>query len=496
MKLIRLRPFKFAYGGLFWRTFLLIALLIIVSLGAWFQSFRVIEREPHAQRVALQLTSIIKLTRAALLYADPALRRALLQDLESNEGIRVFLRRPNDIYSAPANTLLNRSIEKELHKRLGKLTIFASNVNQAPGIWISFNIDNDKYWVALSADRLNNVTGWQWLGWGSFALILSIVGAALITNIVNRPFSQLAEAAREVGLGNVPNPLPEHGLGVAANTNRSFNQMVRDLENIETDRKLMLAGISHDLRTPLARLRLETEMTAMSDDTRLAMVNDIEQMNSIIGRFLDYARPAVGQIINVIDLSKVINETLYRFKNNACLVISKQLEEPIWANINATDVIRIVTNIIDNSIKYGKTCHDSSLQSLPHPLLHSQSDPLNNLLTDPLSDPLSDPLTDSVSIDSVSVTYLNIDLKCHDRYIYLTIRDYGPGISARHLPYITRPFYRVDNARSTHDGIGLGMAIVQRLIRRHGGELIIQNHNPPPGLELIIKFAAATPAME
>src|ERR1700712_2257973 len=102
------RLFTHAFGGLFWRTFLLIALLIAVSLTAWFQSFRVIEREPRAQRVALQLVAIVKLTRTALLYSDPDLRRALLQDLESNEGVRVYPRESADRFVQQPDNPVNR----------------------------------------------------------------------------------------------------------------------------------------------------------------------------------------------------------------------------------------------------------------------------------------------------------------------------------------------------------------------------------------------------
>src|SRR5258708_2409688 len=111
------RLLTLAFGGLFWRTFLLIALLIAVSLAAWFQSFRVIEREPRAQRVALQLVAIVKLTRTALLYSDPDLRRALLQDLESNEGVRVYPRETTDKYKLQPDESLNRLIEPDIRGR-------------------------------------------------------------------------------------------------------------------------------------------------------------------------------------------------------------------------------------------------------------------------------------------------------------------------------------------------------------------------------------------
>ena len=80
------------FGSLFWRTFMLIALLIAISLGVWFQSFRIFEREPRAQQIAMQVVSVVKLTRAALLYSDPSRRRFLLLDLVQNEGIKVYPR--------------------------------------------------------------------------------------------------------------------------------------------------------------------------------------------------------------------------------------------------------------------------------------------------------------------------------------------------------------------------------------------------------------------
>lgn len=175
------RLLQLAFGGLFWRTFLLIALLISVSLTAWFQSFRVIEREPRAQRVALQLVAIVKLTRTALLYSDPDLRRALLQDLESNEGVRVYPREKTDKFKLQPDESLNRLIEHDIRSRLGDDTVIAQSVNDIPGVWISFKIDDDDYWVALDRDQLDTVTGLQWAGWGLFALALSLFGSASVS---------------------------------------------------------------------------------------------------------------------------------------------------------------------------------------------------------------------------------------------------------------------------------------------------------------------------
>ncbi|WP_250472273.1 ATP-binding protein [Caballeronia sp. GAFFF1] len=438
------RLLALAFGGLFWRTFALIALLIAVSLTAWFQSFRVIEREPRAQRVALQLVAVVKLTRTALLYSDPDLRRALLQDLESNEGVRVYPRETTDKYKLQPDESLNRLIERDVRGRLGNDTIIAQSVNDIPGVWISFKIDDDDYWVALDRDQLDTVTGLQWAGWGVFALALSLFGAAFITSLVNRPFARLALAARKVGSGQSPEPLPERGMGVAAETNRSFNQMVQDLEQLEADRALMLAGISHDLRTPLARLRLETEMSPSDEATKLAMIDDIEQMDMIIGRFLDYARP-MQRMPEAVDLSMIASELAARFQADEGVVMRTDLAPGAVIEGDPTDARRVVGNLLENARKYGRSERDD-------------------------------------------IARITLQTRVAHGRVELSVMDEGLGIPDDQVALITRPFYRVDAARTQANGTGLGMAIVQRLVTRQRGVLRLRNRTPLPGFEVTIDF--------
>ncbi|MGA7817557.1 ATP-binding protein [Caballeronia sp.] len=435
-----------AFGGLFWRTFALIALLIAVSIAAWFQSFRVIEREPRAQRVALQLVAVVKLTRTALLYSDPDLRRALLQDLESNEGVRVYPRETTDKYRLQPDESLNRLIEHDVRGRLGNDTVIAQSVNDIPGVWISFKIDDDDYWVALDRDQLDTVTGLQWAGWGIFALALSLFGAAFITSLVNRPFARLALAARKVGSGQAPDPLPERGMGVAAETNRSFNQMVTDLEQLDADRALMLAGISHDLRTPLARLRLETEMSPSDEATKLAMVDDIEQMDMIIGRFLDYARP-MQRMAEAVDLSLIGGEMAARFYGEDGVLMKTELAQGATIEGDPTDVRRVVGNLLENARKYGRSAKDD-------------------------------------------IARITLQTRVNHGRVELSVIDEGRGIPEDQVALITRPFYRVDTARTQANGTGLGMAIVQRLVTRQRGTLRWRNRLPMAGFEVTIDFPA------
>jgi len=394
----------------------------------------------------LQLISVVKLTRTALLYSDPDLRRALLQDLESNEGVRVYPREATDKYKLQPDQSETRLIEANVRSRLGADTVIAASVNDIPGVWISFKIDDDDYWVALDRDQLDNVSGLQWVGWGTFALGLSLLGAAFITSLVNRPFGRLALAARKLGAGQIPDPLPERGMGVAAETNRSFNQMVSALAQLDADRALMLAGISHDLRTPLARLRLETEMSPADEATKDAMADDIEQMDKIIGLFLDYARPA-QRAPEAVDLSALAADSASRLGSEDGVHLTLALAERAIIAGDQTDIRRLLGNLIENARKYGRSAEDG-------------------------------------------IAHVTIRTSVSFQRVELSVLDEGVGVPEDQLELLTRPFYRVEAARTQADGTGLGMAIVLRLVNRHRGILRIANRDPGPGLEVTVTFPA------
>jgi len=207
---------------------------------------------------------------------------------------------------------------------------------------------------------------------------------------------------------------------------------------------LMLAGISHDLRTPLARLRLDTEMSPSDQTTKDAMIDDIEQMDSIIGRFLDYARPP-QHFSRPVDLSLIAGEMATRLASEDGVRLISRLADSAFVEGDETDLRRVVGNLLENAKKYGL----SETDSIPHIMLETR----------------------------VS----------HSR-VELSVLDEGPGIPEDQIGLVTRPFYRVDTARTQANGTGLGMAIVQRLVSRHRGTLRLRNRTPGPGLEVTIEF--------
>ncbi len=303
--------------SLFWRTLLLVLLLIVASLAAWLQSYRVLERGPRAQTIAQQVVSVVNITRAALVYADPFVRSDLLAELAANEGVRIYPLEPDDKVAPLPDGPLIKLMEQAIVNKLGADTRLASEVNGIAGLWISLSIADDDYWVYISRDPVARTYGTQWIGWAAVALLLSVIGAILITRLINRPLAQLSRASAELGSGRDPAPLPETGPVEIRTVNESFNRMVTDLGKLEADRALLLAGISHDLRTPLSRLRLELEMAPLPEGSRAAMVGDIEQMDAIVRQFLDYARKAPQAPAAEVDLSAAVTAAVQRARIDA-----------------------------------------------------------------------------------------------------------------------------------------------------------------------------------
>ena len=422
---------------LFWRTLLLVLLLILASLAAWLQSFRVFERAPRAETIAQQVVSIAELTRAALLYADPYVRRDLLAELARNEGIRIAPLEANDrVVPFPDRPVL-RLAEQSIVAKLGPGTRVASVVNDQPGIWVSLTIEDDQYWLYIERDPVARNIGTQWIGWAAVAIALSVLGAVLITRVINLPLARLSAAARNLGEGKLPAVLPEVGPPEIRTVNASFNRMVTDLGKLEEDRAVLLAGISHDLRTPLTRLRLELEMTELPATSRSAMIGDLEQMDAIVRQFLDYARRAPQQPAERIDLSALVEQAPARVRVDADehTTLNLRVAHGITVNGYRTELDRALDNLLVNAMRYGR-----------------------------------DPATGRLD--------LTVSLASDGQDAVISVADHGPGVPTEQIDRLLRPFERGDSARSGSGGAGLGLPIVQRIARLHGGSLRLLANSP------------------
>jgi two-component system osmolarity sensor histidine kinase EnvZ len=429
------------YSGLFWRTFFFLAFLIAASMAAWTASYRLIERIPRATQMAAQVVSMVTITRAALAHSAPDLRRELLFDLASNEGIRIYPLENDDRIEPPPATTLMPMVQSIVRGRLGNNTRFAGKVNDAAGFWVSFKIDEDDYWLRLDRDRIAGASGLQWLGWAAATLFLSLIGAAFISRLINLPLARLTAVARAIAKGGQPEPLPVHGPTEIRDANRSFNQMVDDLNRIESDRAVVLAGISHDLRTPLARMQLEVELAGFNQSAREGMQSDLQQMDAIIGQFLDYARPTDRASFAPIDLSELLQDVAKQAERLPNTQVTTSIAASVNILGNVVDLKRVFDNLLENARRYGKDEHQQ----------------------------------------------LKINIACaiFQEQAVITFDDEGSGIPEQDIERLLRPFTRLDTARGQANGSGLGLAIVERIIKKHTGSLRITNQ-VPRGLTVMI----------
>ena len=426
-------PIPWWRSGLFWRTFFLVGVLLLVSIGAWIASYRIELQGPRAKQTAEQIVSLVTITRAALAHSAPELRRELLFDLASNEGIRIYPLEPSDrIDPITDGDDFMQSIFPVIQQKMGEDTIISPKVNDMPGFWISFQLEEDDvYWLRLDNGRLKGISGLRWLGWGGVVLLLSLLGAGFISRLLNEPLARLAYAARSMANGKSPGPLPEKGVTEIREANHSFNQMVKDLERVDSDRTEILAGISHDLRTPLTRMRLELEMSSLSEESKEGMQSDLVQMDAIVGQFLDYARlnsPANTETVDVSSLAQALVEDAGRHPD---MTIEADIEEGLQITASGIDIRRLINNILTNIDRYGR------------------------------------------SEDG----FARVDVVCRRQGdgVLIEIADHGQGVPEESFERMLRPFTRMDDARGQANGSGLGLAIVSRIAKRYRGRVQLAN---------------------
>jgi two-component system, OmpR family, osmolarity sensor histidine kinase EnvZ len=406
--------------SLFARSFLLIALLIVTAVLASFQIYRLYEREPRSRELAQQAVSTVNLTRAALVSADPFRRRQLLIDLNEAEGLRVFPSTSSEKLEPLPDEPLFDEIKRRVRLGLGGETRFANARDGEHGFWVSFFIDVDEYWVMLPPERLEPEFGRQWLGWGAALLVIALAGAWLIATTIARPLAALTRAARRVGRGEAHEPLAEAGPRELAALAAAFNRMARDLDSMERERAMVLAGISHDLRTPLSRIRLALDMSGADSDASQAMIADIDEIDTVIGQFLDYAR-GDSEAKAPSDINAVLEDLAGHYARlGKHVTLEDQPVAPFpFARVA---VRRAAANLVDNALRYA-------------------------------GEPVE------------------IRVFAAEKKIHIEIADRGPGIPASETERLKRPFTRLDASRAGPGGSGLGLAIVERVARAHGGGL-------------------------
>lgn len=413
---IRLRP-----ATLLGRTFGLIALLLIVAAAGWALAFRAHQEEPRIRQAATFVVSTVTLSRSALTSAQPELLRDLLREFADYEGIRIYPADTGESLVDPPDDRYLTEVIEQIRADLGESTRFAVQREGRRGFFVSFSIANDQYWAEFSMQRIKPPVSDQWIGWLLGALALALIILYGIVYRIRGPLTALTNAARQIGRGERPLALVEEGPLELQQLAAAFNQMSSDLARVAEDRALLLAGVSHDLRTPLTRLRLAIEMTATDASARDGMIRDIEDMNRIVNQFLDFSRALSGEapVPTRIDLLGADLVESYARHGHPIAADIRQVPEQM---VRPVALRRMLTNLVDNALRYGQGA-------------------------------------------------IELEIRRDAAEVVIEVRDRGPGIPADQTERVRQPFQRLESARSNTDGSGLGLTIVDRIAKAHGGRL-------------------------
>lgn len=264
--------------------------------------------------------------------------------------------------------------------------------------------------------------------------LLSVLGGMLFANWLNRPLKALEDSAHQVGRGEFPEQLPEKGAHEIIAVTRAFNQMSRGIRELENDRNLLMAGVSHDLRTPLTRIRLAAEMMPSEEDYLAeGIIEDIDDMNDIIDQFIDYVRLDQQECSSRESLNELIERTVANVPENWQKSFALNLDKVPRVWLRPLSMKRVLINLLENAERYGR---------------------------------------DHIEVES------GHDKKA--RRVWFQVMDDGPGIPEAERQKLFQPFTQGDTARGGV-GSGLGLAIIKRIVDRHDGHIKLTNR-PEGGL--------------
>ncbi|ENM3807909.1 two-component system sensor histidine kinase EnvZ [Vibrio cholerae] len=270
--------------------------------------------------------------------------------------------------------------------------------------------------------------------------LLIVIGGWLFIRLQNRPLIALEKAAKMVGRGETPPHLPEQGTLEIRSVTRAFNRMSKGIQALEEDRALLMAGISHDIRTPLTRIRLATEMMS-PEDSYLAesIISDTEECNQIISQFMDYLKPVNREAFEAVDLNDIASDVASS-EGGYEVQIETELQAGLSPALgNPIAIKRSLSNLVVNALRYGNGW---------------------------------------VKVSS--------GMTADKKLVWLSVEDNGPGIDPSQVNKVFEPFTRGDTARGS-EGTGLGLAIVKRIVSQHHGAVSVSNRSQG-GLRAQISF--------
>ena len=410
--------------SLFGRNALLIVALMVIGQLVSLVLVRELIVKPRYQLFSESLARNVSAIRAGLISLPEAQRGAFVEQFnqralanlppapERSDAVRMLL--------TPVERNFVRSVSAKVAAEGGEIVWR----REAGGsLAVRLMLDGTAHWIVLPGLLPAREFTGAWLAASLSCIVLALIGALLIQRRLHRPLAEVVQAAQALASGATPPRLAEDGPTEVAALAGSFNQMTESLARAERERALMLAGISHDLRTPLTKLRLGVEILSEQSEPALvaSMTRSIEELDSIVGQFLDFARDDAGDAPTAGDVQSLAREIAAACADHG-QVLTLALEPTPAVRIHRDALKRAIVNLIENAFRHGRA---------------------------------------PVSLHTANA----LGWACID------VVDAGDGIAEADLDAVRQPFRRASAARDGAPGSGLGLAIVERIARQHGGRL-------------------------
>ncbi|WP_284118749.1 ATP-binding protein [Acinetobacter seifertii] len=427
------------------RTTILVLLVVFFSLfmSLWFfwRTLYLPEIQQHARYLAVEL-ELVNNPNIRILHGNNEVD--IDTWLRNRVGIE-YITDPKEYPSVRDKVIaefFTNHVEQKLANEIGTkdVTVYFQ-FKPSPRIWIQ-TPEMHGNWVREPLKTYANYSPEILIGWVVGVPLASAIIILILVRQMNRPLRRLQNAANEYSKsGTAPYLDTNHGPLEIRQVNQAFNRMVYTLDQTERERRIMLAGISHDLRTPLTRIRLTAEMLP-DEFFREGLVYDVDDMDAILNQFISYMRDGSDEELKDTNINMLLQELIVQFKP---LDIRFEMQDVPIIPARSLSLKRLIANLINNAKRYG-------------------------------AEPIE------------------LSAKVENEHILITVADNGEGIPEDQIEELMQPFVR-GNAARTIQGSGLGLAIVKRIVDIHQGEIQIHNREQG-GLEVIISLPIPKPAAE
>ncbi len=322
---------------------------------------------------------------------------------------------------------------KEMEELMDEPVEVRYEEGRTPILWINAP-SLGEHWLRVPMNFFRHYDRYLLIGWGVTMPFFAVLGALLIARGLNRPLKRLERRVARLGREDpeseqVDDSGPEEVVAV----NRALVRMARELQQARRDRALLLAGVSHDLRTPMTRLRLSAEFLG-DPELSEGIIADIEDMDAILDQFIAFIRDGADEEAEYQDLNHLIGEVCGKYRE---LAIELKLRRIPRLMLKPLTIKRLLSNLLTNAGRYGRPP-------------------------------------------------VEVRTRMEHGEVVLVVRDHGEGVPEEEMELLMEPFSRGDLARSL-SGSGLGLAIVKRIVDMHHGTMKLENH-PGGGLQVVIRF--------